>query len=82
MSEHSTVSFKQLEDKLPMLKRYILNPQCSQLPLTDICSSYFWKSIPTVSQSFDTIAAINDNQDDKVESVLDPEEEPDVVKGT
>jgi hypothetical protein len=48
-----------------------------ELPLTDICSKYFWKTIPTTFHTFDTIVAIN-NKDDDHESVLDPESESNV----
>jgi hypothetical protein len=33
------------------------------LPVTNICSSSFWRSEPIQYQSFDTIAVINDNLD-------------------
>jgi hypothetical protein len=52
------------------------------LPVTNICSSSFWRSEPTHYQSFDTITVINDNLDtedtdteSESESEIDGEEE-------
>ena len=58
-----------------MILRYFASAQVNELPLTDICSKYFWKTEPTAYHDFDTITAINDDAGDTRPNTLDPDSE-------
>ena len=73
--KHSTLSFRELRDRIPGILRYFSSDLINELPMTDICSRYFWKTEPTAYHDFDTIAAINNDAEDTRPNTLDPDTE-------
>ena len=55
-----------------MIERYFNSQMCIALPLTDIGSRYFWKTVPTAYHNFDSITAINNDEDDPLPNEFDP----------
>lgn len=74
---HSTISFNSLKDKILSIRKYFDSQICIDLPLTDICSRYFWKTLPDTYHNFDTIVVIEDEHDNEqpVESESEDESE-------
>ena len=66
---YSTISFNLLRDKIPKILRYFDSEECLDLPLTDICSRYFWQTVPQSSHNFDTIKAVNHDEGDESEDL-------------
>ena len=71
-----------MRDITVLIRNWFNSEECISLPVTNICSSSFWRSEPTQYQSFDTITVINDNLDtedtdteSESESEIDGEEE-------
>jgi hypothetical protein len=70
---YTTISFNSLKDKIPMIEKYFKSQICIALPLTDICSRYFWKTIPQSFHNFDSIKDINNDDSDSLSNEDDLE---------
>ena len=55
--------------------KYFDSQVCAELPLTDICSKYFWLTEPTSYHDFGTVKAINHDHGEKEVNVIDSDSE-------
>jgi hypothetical protein len=64
-----------LKDRIPKILKYFDSQECSNVPLTDKCSKYFWLTEPKLYHNFGTVKGINYDHDEKEIHVSDTDSE-------